>query len=180
MAAVDWIFLAVLGLSLLIGAWRGLVYEVLSLLGWAVSFYVAQWFAPEVANRLPMTSMSEPVRYAAAFVLLFIVSVFVAGLLSVLVKKLIEAIGLRPVDRTLGALFGLVRGVILLLVATVVMSMTTLHESDWWQASKGAPVLTATLNALKPLLPAQFARYLEADNEKAGQRDDGSARPSKH
>ncbi|RYX88899.1 MAG: CvpA family protein [Comamonadaceae bacterium] len=161
MAAVDWIFVAVLALSLLIGAWRGLVYEVLSLLGWAVSFYVAQWFAPVVAEHLPMTTVSEPVRYAAAFVLLFIVSVFVAGLLSVLVKKLIEAIGLRPVDRTLGALFGLVRGVILLLVAAVVMNMTTLHEAEWWQESKGAPVLAAALHGLKPLLPEQFARYIE-------------------
>lgn len=161
MAAVDWIFLAVLALSLLIGAWRGLVFEVLSLLGWLVSFYVAQLFAPEISTRLPMTSVSEPVRYAAAFVLLFIVSVFAAGLLSVLVKKLIEAIGLRPVDRTLGALFGLARGVILLLVTAVVMTMTTLHESGWWQESKGAPVLTAALHGLKPLLPEQFARYLE-------------------
>ncbi|RZJ03421.1 MAG: CvpA family protein [Haliea sp.] len=160
MAAVDWIFLAVLALSMVIGAWRGLVYEVLSVLGWAAAFYVAQWWAPEVSTRLPMTSVSEPVRYAAAFVLVFIVAVFTAGLLSMLVKKLIEAIGLRPVDRTLGALFGLVRGLILLLVAAVVMNMTTLHTSAWWQESRGAVVLTAALKGLQPLLPEQFAKYL--------------------
>lgn len=150
----------VLLFSMLLGAWRGLVYEVLSVLGWAVSFYVAQWFAPQVATLLPLQSASEPVRYAAGFVLVFIAAVFAAGLLAFLLKKLVEAIGLRPVDRTLGAAFGLLRGVILLLAAAVVMDMTALGSSPWWQESSGANALSATLRGLKPLLPEPFARYL--------------------
>lgn len=160
MTTVDWVLLAVLAFSMLLGAWRGLVYEVLSVLGWAVSFYAAQYFAPMVAGWLPLQSTSETVRYAAAFVLVFVVGVFTAGLLAFLLKKLIEAIGLRPVDRTMGAAFGLVRGVILLLAAAVVMDMTALKTSTWWQESKGAPVLTAALKGLKPLLPEEFAKYL--------------------
>ena len=160
MAVADWAFLGVLVVSLIIGAWRGLVYEILSVLGWALSFYIAQWFAPEVAAVLPLQSASDPVRFAAAFVLIFIVSVFLAGLLAVLFKKLVEAIGLRPVDRTLGAAFGLVRGVILLLAVTVVVNMTAFKASDWWQESVGAGVLTAAVQGLKPVLPEQFAKYL--------------------
>lgn len=160
MAAVDWILLTVLVSSMLLGAWRGLVYELLSVLGWAASFYIAQVFAPQVARMLPMQSVGEPVRYAAGFVLLFIASVFAAGLLAFLLKKLVEAIGLRPVDRTLGAAFGLVRGVILLLVAAVVMDMTALEQSPWWQEAKGAEALSAALKGLKPVLPEQFAKYL--------------------
>ena len=145
---------------MLLGAWRGLMYEVLSVLGWAVSFYAAQYFAPRVSDWLPLPSSSEAVRYAAAFVLVFVATVFMAGWLAFLLKKLVEAIGLRPVDRTMGAAFGLVRGVILLLAAAVVMDMTALSKNVWWQASKGAPILTATLNGLKPVLPEQFAKYL--------------------
>jgi len=158
--SVDWVLLAVLVFSMLLGAWRGLVYEVLSVLGWAVSFYAAQYFAPIVAGWLPLQSSSETVRYAVAFVLVFVAGVFTAGLLAFLLKKLIEAIGLRPVDRTMGAAFGLVRGVILLLAAAVVMDMTALKSSTWWQESKGAPVLSAALKGLKPVLPEQFAKYL--------------------
>ncbi|MES2192268.1 MAG: CvpA family protein [Pseudomonadota bacterium] len=161
MAAVDWILLGVLVFSMALGAWRGLVYEVLSVLGWAVSFYAAQWFAPQVAVMLPIKSASDPVRYAAAFVIVFIAAIFAAGLLAFLLKKLVEAIGLRPVDRTLGAAFGVVRGIILLLAATVVMDMTSLKNSDWWQESKGAVALTAALKGLKPVLPEQFAKYLD-------------------
>ncbi|MBA3595569.1 MAG: CvpA family protein [Pseudomonadota bacterium] len=160
MGVVDLAFLGVLALSLLIGAWRGLVYEVLSLLGWAASFYLAQWLAPDVALMLPLQSVSEPVRYAAAFVLIFIVAVFAAGLVAVLIRKLFEAIGLRPVDRTLGAAFGLVRGVILLLAVTVVINMTAFKSAVWWQESQGAEVTSAALRGLKPLLPEQFGKYL--------------------
>jgi membrane protein required for colicin V production len=159
-AAVDWILLAVLVASMLLGAWRGLVYEMLSVLGWAVSFYLAQWFAPWVSGHLPVQSVSDPVRYAAGFVLVFIAALFAAGLAAFLIKKMIEAIGLRPVDRTLGAAFGLLRGVLLLLAAAVVMDMTSLRQSDAWQESKGAPLLTAMLRGLQPLLPEKFARYL--------------------
>ncbi len=157
---LDWILAGILFFSLLLGAWRGLVYEVLSLLGWAASFYMAQWFAPQVALLLPWQSATEPVRYAAAFVLVFIAALFVAGLLASVLKRLVDAIGLRPVDRTLGAAFGMLRGVVLLLAATVVMDMTALKSSDWWQESIGAQTLTAALVSLKPLLPEPFARYL--------------------
>ena len=160
LAGLDWIFLAVLVASLVLGAWRGLVYEVLSVLGWAVSFYAAQWLAPQVATMLPLQSATEPVRYAVAFVLVFIAALFAAGLLAFLLKKLVEAIGLRPVDRTLGAAFGVLRGLILLLAATVVMNMTALRSSSWWQESRGAPLLEAALRGLKPVLPEQFAKYL--------------------
>jgi membrane protein required for colicin V production len=159
-AAVDWIMLAVLAVSLALGAWRGLVYEVLSVLGWVASFVLAQWWAPEVAMKLPMSGAAEPIRYAAGFVVVFVGAVFAAGLLAWVAKKLIEVIGLRPVDRTLGAAFGLVRGLVLLLAAAVVVDMTPLKSDAWWQESKGAGVLTAALKGLKPVLPEEFGRYL--------------------
>ena len=46
MTPVDWILLAVLLASLLLGAWRGLVYELMSMLGWIAAFVLAQWWAP--------------------------------------------------------------------------------------------------------------------------------------
>jgi membrane protein required for colicin V production len=160
MAVLDWVFLGVLLTSLLLGAWRGLVYEVLSLVAWAVAFIAAQWFAPDVAQMLPMSGAGEAVRYAAGFVLTFVVAVFAGGLIAVLIKKLISAVGLAPVDRGLGAAFGLVRGVVILLAATVVMSMTPLKASVWWQESVGAGVLSAVLKGLKPVLPQEFGKYL--------------------
>jgi membrane protein required for colicin V production len=137
MASTDWILIAVLAASMVLGAWRGLVYEVLSVLGWIAAFLMAQWFAPDVAQQLPMQNSDQALRYAAAFVLVFIGSVFLAGLISALMKKIISVVGLRPVDRILGAIFGLFRGLILLLALSVVVQMTALQESDWWLESQG-------------------------------------------
>lgn len=160
MAVVDWVLLGVLLASMLVGAWRGLVFEVLSLAGWLAAFVVAQVLAPQVAGWLPMGNASVPLRYAAAFALVFVLTVFAAGLLAWLVKKMIEAVGLRPIDRVLGAVFGLLRGVVLLLAATVVVGMTPLAQGPAWQESAGGPILQSLLHAVKPLLPENFGKYL--------------------
>ena len=160
MAPLDWIFVAVLLASMLIGAWRGLVFEVLSLLGWVVSFFVAQWWADDMAALLPMGESAGSLRYAAGFAVVFVASVFVCGFLTWLAKKLVEAIGLRPADRTLGAVFGVLRGLVLLLAVAVVAGLTPLREAAWWQESRGAPVLAEVLRGLKPALPDEFARHL--------------------
>lgn len=160
MSALDWIFVAVLLASMLIGAWRGLVFEVLSLLGWVASFLVAQWFAADVAALLPMGESAGALRYAAGFAVVFVASVFACGFLTWLAKKLVEAIGLRPADRTLGAVFGVLRGLVLLLAVAVVAGLTPMHEAPWWQESRGAPVLAEMLRGLKPALPEEFGRHL--------------------
>lgn len=159
-SATDWILLMVLAASLVLGAWRGLVYEMVSVLGWVAAFVLAQWFAPDVAARVPMGGASEPVRHAVAFVLVFVLTAFAGGLLAWLTRKLVEAIGLRPVDRALGAAFGLVRGVVILLAVALVVGMTPLRTSPWWQESAGAGILAALLKGLKPALPAAFGQYL--------------------
>ena len=160
MAPTDWILIAVLAASMLLGVLRGLVYEVLSVMGWIAAFLLAQWLAPDVAEKLPMQNSGEALRYAAAFVLVFIASVFLAGLLSALMKKIISVVGLRPVDRMLGAIFGLFRGLILLLAISVVVNMTALQESDWWLESQGGPMLMTLLKGLRPMLPEKFGAYL--------------------
>lgn len=160
MAATDWILIAALSASMLLGALRGLVYEVLSVMGWIAAFLLAQWFSPDVAEKLPMQNSGEALRYAAAFVLVFIASVFLAGLISALMKKIISVVGLRPVDRMMGAIFGLFRGLILLLALSVVVHMTALQESDWWLESQGGPMLMTLLKGLRPMLPEKFGAYL--------------------
>ncbi len=160
MAALDWIILAVLLLSLALGAWRGLVYEVLSLAGWVAAFVVAQWLAPRAAAWLPMGQASEMLRYAAGFALVFIATVFAAGLLSWLVKKVVEAVGLRPVDRILGAMFGLLRGLVIILAATVLALMTPLQDTEAWKQSAGAATAASSLRHLKPILPERFGQLL--------------------
>ena len=160
MASLDWIFVVVLLGSMLLGAWRGLVYEILSLLGWVVAFMVARTWAQAVALWLPLDGWDMQLRYAAAFVLLIVGSLFAWGVISWLSKQLIEAVGLRPVDRTLGALFGVLRGGLLLLVLALVIQYTPMNKALWWQESTLAPWLTAALSFVLPALPQDWGQYL--------------------
>jgi len=160
MLAVDWAFAAVLLLSLLVGEVRGLVHEVLSLMSWVAGFLLAQWFAPTVGNWLPMAGASDMIRYAAGFLIVFICVMLLTGLLSFVLKKALSSVGLRPVDRVLGSLFGGMRGLILVWAATVVVSMTPLKTSDWWRESQAVALSIESLQRVKPLLPQDFAKYI--------------------
>lgn len=160
MVLTDWVLLAALLLSVLLGLWRGLVYEVLSVAGWVAAFVLAQAFADEAGAWLPMDGLSPPLRLAAGFVLVFVAVAFAAGLGAWLVQKLVASVGLRPVDRVLGGAFGLVRGLVILLALALVVSMTQMQGAAWWRDSATAGVLSATLYELKPLLPEPVARYI--------------------
>lgn len=157
----DWFLLGVLLVSMVVGVWRGLVYEVLSLAGWLAAFVLAQWLAADVVDWLPFVkAAAAQVQYAVAFVVVFVVALFAAGLLSWLISKLVETVGLRPVDRALGAVFGLARGVVLLLALTVVLQLTGLAHQDWWQDAQGSAWLDVVLRGIKPLLPQAFVNFL--------------------
>jgi membrane protein required for colicin V production len=160
-STTDWILLGVLAASMLVGLWRGLVYEVLSLAGWVAAFFLAQWLATDVIVWLPFVQgAAASVQYAVGFVVVFVLSLFVSAFLTWLIKKVIESVGLRPVDRILGGVFGLVRGVVLLLALTVVLQLTGLSRNHWWQAAKGPVWLNLTIQGLRPLMPEAIVKFL--------------------
>ena len=160
MAPLDWVFIAIVVASLLLGAWRGLVYEVLSFASWVAGFILAQVFGPDVAALLPMGQAPEVARYAAGFLLVFIAVVFAGAFIAWLVKKAVAAVGLRPVDRVLGAAFGVLRGALLLMAIAIVVNMTPFKRGEWWLESKAADISTAAVKQLKPVLPERFGQYL--------------------
>jgi membrane protein required for colicin V production len=159
MTGLDWIFVAVLLGSLVLGAWRGFVSEVMSVLNWLLAFFLAQWLGQDVGQRLPLAGMSDALRFALGFVLVFVVVALAGGLLVWMLTKLVASSGLQRVDRALGAGFGVLRGVILLLAATAVMEMTPMKSSGWWRDSAAAGISNAALKGLKPVLPDTVGKY---------------------
>jgi len=160
LALFDWIAIALIGVSMLLGLVRGLVFEVISLIGWVAAFIAAHWLASGVAAWLPFGAPQAAWRYPLAFVLVFVGVALGAGLVASLTRKLITVVGLRPVDRILGAAFGAARGALALLVLAVVVHLLVLSDSVWWHESRSATVLDAALQGLKPALPEKLASYL--------------------
>ena len=159
---VDWALLAVLVLSAVVGLWRGLLFEVLSLVGWVAAYIAAQAFSSTVAPLLPVGAPNGPVNQGAAFAVVFVLSLVVWTLLSRLLRLIVHATPLQLIDRVLGGGFGVLRGVVLLMAVATVVSLTPAARSPHWQASQGAGLLAGLLQALKPMLPDTVSQHLQA------------------
>ena len=165
MQELGWVDLAMLGvllLSLGLGLWRGFVLEALALLGWGVAYIAALWLAPSWAPHLPLGEPDSALNHGAAFAAAFLAVLIGWGLASRLVRLLIDATPLRGADRVLGAGFGLLRGLLLLMLAAAVVAHTPAGESAEWQHSQAAHWLGAALQGVKPWLPAELSQYLRA------------------
>jgi membrane protein required for colicin V production len=164
--ALSWVDLAlavVLVISIGIGLWRGLVFEVMSLAGWVVAYFAASPLAPVVEEMLPasMTSKFGPAAlHVVALAIAFFFVLIVWSLASRLVKTLIHATPLSVVDRLGGAGFGALRGVFIALLLVLIVGASPLAESATWQASRAAPMLGGVLRDLAPLLPEPLARFV--------------------
>jgi membrane protein required for colicin V production len=160
MSMTDWALWAVLLLSMLMGVWRGLVREMLSLAGWVAAFFLAQWLAAAVAVHLPLQSAAPSVQYAGGFLIVFVGVIFLSALLAWLLGHLMGAVGLRPADRALGALFGLARGTVLLMALAVLVRLTGMAVQAWWRESMLVPWLQLMLDGLRPVLPQAWQAYI--------------------
>ncbi len=159
---IDWAFIAVLLLSVLVGLMRGFVFELLSLAGWLVAWFAAQWFAADVAPHIPVGTPGSAGNHAAALALCFLAALVVWGLLAKLVRLLIRATPLSLPDRALGAGFGLLRGGVLLLAVATVVALTPAGKSQSWRHSHGAIWLNTVMQEIKPILPEPLLQWLPA------------------
>ena len=159
---VDAVLVGLLLVSMLVGAFRGFVFETLSLIGWIVAYFAAQWFTPTLAEYLPVGQRGSALNHGAAFACAFIAALIVWGLLARLMRMLVRATPLSLFDRVLGAGFGLARGVIVLLAIATVVSLSPFAKSAAWHQSRVAVWLQAGLHGLKPVLPPQVSKHLPA------------------
>ncbi|MBA4094714.1 MAG: colicin V production protein, partial [Candidatus Accumulibacter sp.] len=125
MTIFDYLVLFVLVSSVIISTLRGLVKEILSLLGWIVAFVVANAYGAQLAPMLPDLLPGGTAKLIMAFVLLFLGVRILMGLLSLAIGALITATGLSLADRGLGGLFGLARGIVIVLAAVILCGMTS-------------------------------------------------------
>jgi membrane protein required for colicin V production len=160
MTWIDYAVIAVLGISVAWGAWRGLVHEVLSLAGWVLAFIAANLLAAPLSESFP-ANMRPEFRVVGAFILVFIAVLVAATLLSALVTKFVKVSVLHSLDRWLGALFGLIRGIVIVVAFAMVAGLTSLPRSADWKGSATGYSMAQTVIQLKPWLPPAFADRLK-------------------
>jgi len=163
MTWLDYAVIGVFAVSLVLGAWRGLVREVISILGWVIAFLSANLFAGPIGPAMPQAIPTPELRVAAAFVAVFIGALLVTSLAGLLLSKVVNSIGLGGVDRLLGAAFGAARGVLIVLAVAVLVGLTSTPRQPYWRDSASGPLLAQAVVMLKPLLPQTLSERLRYD-----------------
>ena len=157
MNELDYAIIVVMLVSFCIGAWRGAIRETINIAGWVVAFFLAHAFSATLAPYFA-DWMAEPVyRSVVAWIVIFVAVLIFASLLASLLSELVRKLGLSGLDRILGAIVGLLRGALVVIVLALAAGMTKFPESALWKnATLTPPVEVAALYA-RALLPQSLA-----------------------
>ncbi len=140
----DWAIVAILGFSMVISVVRGFVREALSLVIWAAAFLVATVFHQELSGHFANLVETPSLRALVAWVVLFFGVLISGSLASFLIGQLVESTGLSGTDRLLGAVFGALRGFIVVMVILILLpAVLPVTEDPWWRESQLIPYFLA-------------------------------------
>jgi membrane protein required for colicin V production len=156
---LDVVIISIITISGLIGVFRGLVRELMSLVGWIVSAWLAWRFAGNFAHLFDSIIQSEDVRKAAAFISIFLVSLVLFALLSYFISKIMSQSALKGMDRTLGMFFGVLRGAIIVALLAMLIQSTAFAKETWWTGSllKDYFLLIAAYGI--SIMPAEVSKF---------------------
>jgi membrane protein required for colicin V production len=156
----DYIVLAILGVSALLGLLRGLIKEVLSLIAYAAAFMAAIWWGPRVSLWITSYIDNDLLRTAAAYAAVFIVTLLLVGLVNITLGSLIQKTGLTPADHGLGMLFGCLRGALIVVVLVALAGYTELPKEAWWRDARLSGTAVKAVLQIKQILPPSLASWL--------------------
>jgi membrane protein required for colicin V production len=178
---MNWPDYAIIGailISLLVGALRGFIKEVFSLVVWSAAFFVAYHYAGDVAGLMESHVSLPSARTAMGFAGLFVAVLLVGGLLNYLLGRLVESTGLSGTDRLLGGIFGAARGLVLVVAVLLVSGFTPIPADPWWKESPSIVRLMPFVDWAVSYLPESvrehidFEPSLEEEDEASGQDAD--------
>jgi membrane protein required for colicin V production len=156
----DYAVIAILAASVLIGLFRGLIKELLSLIAYVAAFTAAMRYGPLVYEWLTPHIDTPALRLGVSYVGVFIAVLLAVGIVNMALGMLIKATGLSPADRGLGGIFGLARGLLIVLVLVIAAGFTPLPKEPWWTGATFSPLAEEGARAVKPWVPEQFADWI--------------------
>lgn len=157
MNGADWVIVAILLLSLLVGLWRGLVREALALATWLAAIAGALLLGGQVAQFYATWIDLPSARTALGYGTVFVLVLLVGGLLGWLVARVVRAGGLGGTDRVLGLGFGLLRGGLVVAALVLVLGYTPFPQDPWWQQSELIPRFQPVATWLREQIPESLA-----------------------
>ncbi len=156
---VDIVVLAIIGISVVIGLFRGLIKESISLATWILALWVGLSFGPQLAGLLPFSVGSQTVQSLIGIVILFVIVILAGGIVNYLVGQLVDRSGLSGTDRMLGIVFGVLRGGLIVAGLVLLAMLTNLPNEPWWQQSATLPFFQDIAVWIRDMLPPSLAEH---------------------
>lgn len=160
MSQFDYLILAVIGLSGVLGLFRGLIKELMSLVAYVAAASAAVWWGPQASYWIGEWVLNPLIRSASAYIIIFILALLGVGLINMSLSAMIARTGLTTADHGFGMVFGLIRGAVLVLVLITVAGYTELPSESWWQDSSLVKTAIAAIMRIKLQLPPDIASWL--------------------
>ncbi len=164
MTAFDYAVIVVVVVSVGIGWWRGLVYEAVTLLSWVAAYVLSRLLAADMAVYLPAALDGQVTRVAVAFAVLFVAALMLGSVLAWALSRVVKSTELASLDGSLGALFGLLRGVTLVVVLVLLAGMTDLPQTESWRGAASSGALETVAVEARTLLPDGLAQKIHYRN----------------
>ena len=183
MNAADWIILGFLAFSVAGAAIGGFFFEAFQLAGWIVGYLLAAWQYPRLAGWFAPHLKSPWVGEMVAFLVIFFAVLVLASFIGRLARWLMKKASLSALDRVLGAVLGLVRGI---LVAAIVLTAAATFEpaAGWLAQSQLAPYFLVGGRAAIWLAPTELRQrfyqgldYMRRAHDEAGRTPIGAVPP---
>jgi membrane protein required for colicin V production len=166
--AFDYTVIGIIFLSLVFGFFKGFVRVVVALGAWVVAVIAAVRFSGSLGPLLPDFGESPATRFILAFAIILVAILLLGAVVGWALARLIRAVGLGFVDRTLGAVVGIARGVVIVVLGVLLAGLTTLPRQVWWQNAVLAPPLVTAALSLRPWLPKPLASRLDFGAQERG------------
>ena len=160
MTAFDYIIIGIIAISCLISVIRGFLKEIFSLGAWVVAGVVTFSVSSRLSALLPDFIQSPTVRLGVAAVVVFVITLLACGVVNYLIHKAVAKVGLTGTDRMLGLIFGVARGVVIVVVLMMLAGLTPIPEESWWQASLLIDYFVPLAEWIQSYLPDDLARYI--------------------
>ena len=160
MTTLDYVVIGIVTVSLLLGLWRGVVGELVALAAWGIGIFAGIEHGG-AAGQAIFAGITDPtMRLLAGCATVFVGVLLAMSLIGMVVRSMVKALGLTLSDRLLGALFGFVRGMLMIIVLVGLGGMTSAPKQEWWKSATLAAPLETVVLATKPWLPDDLAKRI--------------------
>ena len=157
---VDYAFIGTVVFSMLLGIWRGLVREAISLIALIAAFLVTGLYAPEVGRWLDSAIDSPLARGITAHILVFVAVLLAGALVAWMLSHIVKAAGLSGFDRMLGGAFGALRGLLIVTAVVLLAKSSALRHEPAINASTLRPSLEPLADSLNAIIPPAWLDWL--------------------